>query len=86
MCHHANVACDHKQPEDVIAMAESWLRCHKRDAGPGTRVYHGENTPGAMWASVIVELERQDEQWVVTRLDRNREPLPADQLGLEVVV
>ena len=79
------MACDHKQPEDIIEMAESWLRCHKRTPEPGMRVYHGENTPGGMWGSVVMELERQGEQWMVTRLDRNREPLPADQLGLEVV-
>ena len=80
------MACDHKQPEDIIAMAESWLRCHGRHPQAGMRVYHAENTPGGMWASVVMEMERQGEQWVVTRLDRNREPLPADQTGLEVVV
>ena len=33
-----------------------------------------ENVDGGMWASVIVEIERRGEAWVVTRIDRKREP------------
>jgi hypothetical protein len=80
--------CDHLQPQDLMQKAEEWLR--ERGIGeerwPGTRVLHGENTPNGMWASVVMELERRGDEWVVTRLDRNRERLAEEECGLQVVV
>ena len=58
---------------------------HLRDADvpstewPGLRFRWSENLDDSMWASVIVEIERRGEQWIVTRLDRNREPV--DETG-----
>lgn len=80
--------CDHLQPEDVMRMAESWLRERgiAGDVWPGAHVYHGENTPGGMWAAVIMEVERRGDEWIVTRLDRSREPLDADATGLRVTL
>lgn len=79
--------CDHLQPNDVIEKAERWLAEHgvTRERWEGTTVRHGENTPGGMWASVVIELQRRGEDWIVTRLDRNREPLEEGDCGLEVV-
>ena len=34
-----------------------------------------------MWASVVVEVERRGDQWIVVRLDRNREALPTAETG-----
>ena len=42
---------------------------------PGLRFRWSENLDDSMWASVIVEIERRGAQWIVTRLDRNREAL-----------
>ncbi|MBK5258229.1 MAG: hypothetical protein JJE51_01430 [Thermoanaerobaculia bacterium] len=71
--------CDHLGPVEVIALAE-------KDLGgavtPGIRFRHAENTPGGMWASVVIEIERRDAEWIVTRLDRNQEPVPAAETGL----
>ena len=50
----------------------------------GARVRHAENTPDGMWASVVIELERRGDEWIVTRLDRNREPV--SEIGLNVWV
>lgn len=67
--------CAHLGPPEIIAMAESWLR----DEGIGTerwdgvKIRHAENTPGAMWESVVIDVERRGSEWIVTRLDRNRE-------------
>ena len=63
--------CDHKGGPELIEMAEEFLR----NGGSGTRFRWSENLDGAMWASVIVEVERRDNAWVVTRLDRLKEPV-----------
>lgn len=54
---------------------------HLRETGvpeaqwPGRRFRWAENLTESMWASVVVEVERRGEQWIVVRLDRNREPV-----------
>jgi hypothetical protein len=69
--------CDHKGGPELIEMAEEFLR----GGGSGEKFRWSENLDGGMWASVVVEVERRGGQWVVTRLDRNREPLPQDDTG-----
>lgn len=58
-------------------MAEAHLRATNVDPSewPGRRFRWSENLDAGMWASVIVEVERRGEQWIVTRLDRRAEPL-----------
>jgi hypothetical protein len=67
--------CDHKGGPELIEMAEEALRA--RGVPPsewtGLRFRWAENLTDSMWASVVVEIERRGEQWVVTRLDRGRE-------------
>jgi hypothetical protein len=67
--------CDHKGGPELIDMAEEFLRTGNIDATqwPGLRFRWSENLDGGMWASVIVEIERRGDQWIVTRLDRNQE-------------
>ena len=69
--------CDHKGGPELIEMAEADLRARGLDtpAWSGKKFRWAENLTGAMWASVVVEIERRGEQWVVTRLDRNAQPL-----------
>ena len=69
--------CDHKGGPELIDMAEEHLRnTHvPSDGWPGLRFRWAENLSDSMWASVIVEIERRGEQWIVTRLDRGRESL-----------
>lgn len=69
-------------------MAEAWLREHgvPPEEWSGTCVRHGENTPNGMWGSVVVELERRGDQWIVTALDRSRAPLDSDECGLRVLI
>jgi len=66
--------CDHKGAPELIEMAESHLRDRNVDSTqwPGLKYRWSENLDGGMWASVIVEIERRGEQWIVTRLDRNQ--------------
>lgn len=58
-------------------MAEEHLRNEgvSRERWPGLRFRWSENLEGGMWASVIIEIERRGEQWIVTRLDRRQEPV-----------
>ncbi len=71
------MACNHIGGPELIEMAEENLRAASipRSAWAGRRFRWSENLEGAMWASVVVEVERRDDQWVVTRIDRNQEPL-----------
>jgi hypothetical protein len=79
--------CDHTGPHELIEMAERQLRERgvAEEHWPGLRFRFGENHDG-MFASVLTEIERRGDQWVVIRLDRNREPLPESELGLQAVV
>lgn len=67
--------CEHNGPVEVIAMAEQWLREHDvaEPRWPGSLFRWTENVTGGMWASVVIEVERRGEEWIVTRLDRNKE-------------
>ena len=69
--------CDHKGAPELIAMAEGLLRGSSIDVAewPGLRFRWAENLDGGMWASVVVDIERRGDQWIVTRLDRNKEPV-----------
>ena len=69
--------CDHRGGPEVIEMAEKHLREQglPSDRWSGLRFRWSENLDGGMWASVVLEIERRGDQWIVTRLDRNREPV-----------
>lgn len=66
--------CDHVGGPELIEMTEA----HLRDAGipasawPGRRFRWSENPEDGMWASIVIEVERRGEKWVVVRLDRNQ--------------
>jgi hypothetical protein len=65
-------------------MAEEHLRAQNIEPSSwtGLRFRWAENLTDAMWASVVVEIERRGEQWIVTRLDRNKEPVAATGFSL----
>jgi len=75
--------CDHAGGPELIEMAEKHLRAEGVPVADwlGLRFRWAENLTDSMWASVIVEVERRGEQWIVTRLDRNREALPMAETG-----
>jgi hypothetical protein len=80
------VACDHKGGPELIEMAEAHLAECGVPAGEwaGLRFRWAENVDG-VWRSVITEIERRGDEWVVVRLDRSREPLPPHDLGFRAV-
>ena len=73
--------CDHKSGPELIEMAEEHLRGRAvpEEEWPGLRFRWAENLTDSMWASVVVEVERRGPNWIVTRLDRN--PQPVDETG-----
>ncbi|MEA2236749.1 MAG: hypothetical protein QOC81_1473 [Thermoanaerobaculia bacterium] len=79
------MACDHVGPAELIEMADAHLRERSVPPAPGMRFRWSENPVDGMWASIVTEIERRGEQWIVTRLDRNREPLPADEMGFRAL-
>lgn len=77
--------CDHIGPNELIEMAEAHLREGDRAPANGMRFRWSENPIDGMWASIVTEIERRGEQWIVTRLDRSREPLPANGTGFRAL-
>ena len=79
--------CDHVGGPELIEMAEEHLRKRQlpENAWTGMRFRYTENLTGGMWASVVTEIERRGEEWVVTRLDRRREPAPAAEEGFKAL-
>ena len=67
--------CDHIGGPELIEMAETHLRENAipESHWPGMRFRWSENLDGGMWTSVVIEVERRGEQWIVVRIDRNRE-------------
>jgi hypothetical protein len=81
------MACDHVGGPELIEMAEEHLRKERlpENAWTGLRFRYTENLTGGMWASVVTEIERRGDEWIVTRLDRRREPAPAGETGFKAL-
>ncbi len=79
--------CDHVGPHELIEMAERELRTRgvTSQDWAGSRFRWTENTDGGFWASVILEIERREDAWVVIRIDRLDAVQPEDQTGLKEV-
>ena len=69
--------CDHVGGPELIEMAETYLRGKDIPVPqwPGRRFRWSENPEDGMWASIVIEVERRGDNWIVVRLDRNREPV-----------
>ena len=72
------MACDHVGGPELIEMAEQHLRSSGVPAAAwkGSKFRYTQNLDDSMWASVCVEIERHGDQWIVTRVDRSKEPAP----------
>jgi hypothetical protein len=80
------MACEHKGGPELIEMAEERLAAQgvPRERWAGRRFRWAENVEG-VWKSVITEVERRGEEWVVVRLDRSPAELPEGELGFREV-
>lgn len=77
--------CDHLGGPELIEMAEAHLRERGVAPAEGMQFRWSENPGEGMWKSVVVEIERRGDEWIVTRLDRNREPLPEPETGFRAL-
>lgn len=82
------LACDHVGGPELIEMAESYLRNGgvPENAWPGSKFRFAQNLTEGMWPSICVEIERRGEQWIVTRLDRNKAALNEGETGFKILV
>lgn len=74
--------CTHTGPEALARMAEEFLRAKGIPATDwdGRRFGFGESVTG-LFKSVYLEIVRRDGDWVVTKISRLHEELPADKAG-----
>ena len=81
------MACSHTDAPDIMRKAEEWLRERgvSEDRWTGMKIRHAENTPGQRWSSVVIDIERRGEEWIVTQIDRRNESLPAGAVGLSTL-
>ncbi len=79
--------CDHIGGPELMEMAEEHLRNEGigPTAWPGKKFRYTQNLDESMWASVVVEIERRGDQWIVTRLDRSRQPAPEAETGFRAL-
>ena len=81
------MACEHTQPADVIRMAEMHLQ--NKDIIPeqweGFHFQFRENIDSWGHKSICIEVLRRDGQWVITRLDRLKDPYPNSELGPRIL-
>jgi hypothetical protein len=79
------MGCDHAGGPEVIQMAEAHLRGTgvPESRWPGLRFRWSENLDDSMWASVVVEVERRGDAWIVVRLDRNRDRV--EEVGFRAI-
>jgi hypothetical protein len=77
--------CDHIGGPELMELAEEHLRREgvPESQWPGLRFRWSENPEDGMWASIVIEIERRDDQWIVTRLDRNKERV--DDVGFRAL-
>jgi hypothetical protein len=79
--------CEHVGPPELIAMAEEHLKGRGVETArwAGAAFRWSENVASGVWAAVTLEVERRGEEWIVTRIDRFREPLPESATGFQVL-
>jgi hypothetical protein len=81
-------ACTHFQPADLAAAAQAALESSgiPESDWENQRYGWGSNEPTAHFRAVYMESTRRNGQWILTKLDRRKEPLEESFLGLKRVV
>ena len=75
--------CTHFQPADFTALADRYLR----DAGipesewEGRRFHWGGTIDSPPFKGLVMECKRKEGAWVLTKLDRRKENILAEEMG-----
>ncbi len=75
--------CEHFQPADLVALAEQHLRAQgiPEAEWEGRRFEWGGAIDSPPFTGLLLGCKRKDGQWVVTKIDRRKDGVPADQAG-----
>lgn len=75
--------CEHFQPADLVARAEEFLRAQGiAEAGwEGRRFEWGGLIDSPPFTGLVLGCKRKDGNWVVTKIDRRKDGVPAEQMG-----
>jgi hypothetical protein len=79
--------CTHFQPADLVALAEK----HLREAGipetawEGRRFHWGGEIDSPPFNGLVLGCKRKDGGWVITKLDRRKNGVTADETGFREI-
>ncbi len=78
--------CEHFQPKDLIAKSEEYLAAQnlKLAEVEGFRFSFCENIDYWGAKSILTEVCVKDGNWVITKIERNKEPVAEEQTGFKV--
>ena len=80
--------CLHFQPADLIEMTEK----HLREAGiaeadwEGRRFHWAGPIDSPPFTGLVLQCKRKEGQWVLTKLDRRKDGVTADQVGFREII
>jgi hypothetical protein len=80
-------ACTHFQPADLIALAETHLRASAVPAPDweGKRFRWAGAIDSPPFTGLVMECKRKEGNWVLTKLDRRKDGVDGEVLGLTEV-
>ena len=75
--------CPHFQPADLVALAEKHLRASgvPESNWEGRRFHWGGNIDSPPFKSLVLQCARKGGDWAVTKLDRRKETITAEDEG-----
>lgn len=80
--------CEHFQPADLVALAEARLREQGVPEGlwEGRRFEWGGAIDSPPFTGLVLGCKRRDGAWVITKMDRRKDGVPADLLGFREMI
>ena len=80
-------ACTHFQPADLIEMTEKHLHEAKipQEQWEGRRFQWAGPIDSPPFTGLILQCKRKDDNWVLIKLDRRKDGVPADMVGFREI-
>ena len=79
--------CTHFQPADLIALAEADLKARgvPGDAWEGRRFHWAGPIDSPPFTGLVMECKRKGGDWVLTKLDRRKDGVTAEETGFREI-